>query len=331
LTASTFSIGGDMTVSRIGYGAMALTGLGGWGEPPDPGAAKDVLRRAIDLGVQLFDTADSYGPDVSEQLLADALHPYPRDVVIATKGGSIREGPWQLHADARPAHLRATCDGSLRRLRLDRIDLYQLHNVDSAVPLEESVGALAELRAEGKIRHVGLSNITVEQIELARKIVPVVSVQNEYNLAARGAQDEVIAYCERDGIAYLPWRPLAKGSLARVHGALGAVAARHGATPAQVALAWLLARSPVVVVIPGTLSSTHLEENIGAQAVDLSADDLAELESYRLSGFDARSLARRFIPPDSGGLPCQCCASDTLCGRGTKARSAERTRRRADR
>jgi pyridoxine 4-dehydrogenase len=297
LTASTFSIGGDLSVSRIGYGAMALTGLGGWGEPPDPGAAKDVLRRALDLGVQLFDTADSYGPEVSEQLLADALHPYPRDMVVATKGGSIREGPWQLRADGRPAHLRATCEGSLRRLRLDRIDLYQLHTVDSAVPLEESVGTLAELRTEGKIRHVGLSNVTVEQIESARKIVPVVSVQNEYNLAARGAQAEVIAYCEREGLAYLAWQPLAKGSLARVHGALGAVAARHGATPGQVALAWLLTRSPVVVAIPGTLSSRHLEENVGAQAVDLSADDLAELDSYRLSTFDARSLARRFMPP----------------------------------
>ena len=297
MTASTFSIGGDLNVRRIGYGAMALTGLGGWGEPPDPGAAKDVLRRALDLGVQLFDTADSYGPEVSEQLLADALHPYPHDVVVATKGGSIREGPWQLHADGRPAHLRATCEGSLRRLRLDRIDLYQLHNVDRAVPLEDSVGALAELRTEGKIRHIGLSNVTVDQIESARKIVPVVSVQNEYNLAARGAQAEVIAYCEREGLAYLPWQPLAKGSLASVHGALGAVAARHGATAAQVALAWLLARSPVVVAIPGTLSGTHLEENIGAQALDLSADDLAELDSYRLSTFDARSLARRFVPP----------------------------------
>ena len=209
-----------------GDGADRARGLD---EPPDPGAAKDVLRRALDLGVQLFDTADSYGPEVSEQLLADALHPYPRDLVVATKGGSIREGPWQLRADGRPAHLRATCEGSLRRLRLDRIDLYQLHTVDSAVPLEESVGALAELRTEGKIRHVGLSNVTVEQIESARKIVPVVSVQNEYNLAARGAQAEVIAYCEREGLAYLAWQPLAKGSLARVHGALGAVADRHGA------------------------------------------------------------------------------------------------------
>jgi pyridoxine 4-dehydrogenase len=297
LTASTFSIGGDLTVSRIGYGAMALTGLGGWGEPPDPRAAKDVLRRALDLGVQLFDTADSYGPEVSEQLLADAMHPYPRDVVIATKGGSIREGPWQLRADGRPAHLRATCESSLRRLRLDRIDLYQLHTVDPAVSLEESVGALAELRAEGKIRHIGLSNVRIEQIESARKVVPVVSVQNEYNLAARGAQAEVLDYCEREGLAYLPWQPLAKGSLARVHGALGTVAARHGATPAQVALAWLLARSQVVVAIPGTLSIEHLEENMGAQALDLNADDLAELDSYRLSTLDARSLARRFVPP----------------------------------
>ena len=207
MTASTFSIGGELNVRRIGYGAMALTGPGGWGEPPDPAAAKAVLRRALDLGVQLFDTADSYGPDVSEQLLADALHPYPSDVVIATKGGSIREGPWQLHADGRPAHLRATCEGSLRRLRLDRIDLYQLHNVDSAVPIEESVGALAELRSEGKIRHVGLSNVTIEQIESARKIVPVVSVQNEYNLAARGDQADVIATASAKGLRTFPGSP----------------------------------------------------------------------------------------------------------------------------
>jgi len=297
LTSSTFSIGGDLTVRRIGYGAMALTGPGGWGEPPEPRAARDLLRRAIDLGVQLFDTADSYGPEVSEELLAEALHPYPPEVVIATKGGSIREGPWQLHADGRPAHLRATCHSSLRRLRLDRIDLYQLHGFDSAVPLEESVGALAELRAEGKIRHVGLSNATIEQIESARKILPVVSLQNEYNLANRAAQDDVIAYCEREGLAYLPWQPLAKGSLARRHGVLGTVASRHGVTPAQIALAWLLARSEVIVPIPGTLSGEHLEENIRAQALELQADDLAALDAYRLSTFDARSLARRFVPP----------------------------------
>jgi pyridoxine 4-dehydrogenase len=276
---------------------MALTGPGGWSEPPDRTAAKDLLRRSLDLGVQLFDTADSYGPDVSEELLAEALHPYPNDVVVATKGGSIREGPWQLHSDGHPAHLRTTCEGSLRRLRVDRIDLYQLHAIDPAVPLEDSVGALAELREEGKIRHVGLSNVTVEQIESARKIVPVVSVQNRYNLAARGSEEEVVAYCEREGLAYLPWQPLAKGSLARAHGALGAVASRHGATPAQVALAWLLARSPVLVAIPGTLSRAHLEENSGAQELDLTAEDLAELDSYQLSAFDARSLARRFVPP----------------------------------
>jgi pyridoxine 4-dehydrogenase len=297
LTTSSFPIGDDLSVRRIGYGGMALTGLGGWGDPPDPVAARHLVRRALDLGVQLFDTADSYGPEVSEKLLAEALHPYPSDVVVATKGGSIREAPWQLRADGRPAHLRATCEGSLRRLRLDRIDLYQLHAVDPAVPLEESVGALAELRAEGKIRHIGLSNVTVEQVESAREIVPIVSVQNEYNLAARGVQDEVVAYCERERLAYLPWQPLAKGSLARAHAALGAVASRHGATPAQVALAWLLARSDVVVAIPGTLSTAHLEENVGAQELDLSVEDLAELDPYRLSTLDARSLARRFVPP----------------------------------
>jgi pyridoxine 4-dehydrogenase len=297
VASSSFTIGGDLDVRRIGYGAMALTGLGGWGDPPDPVAAKQLLRRALDLGVQLFDTADSYGPEVSEDLLAEALHPYPADVVVATKGGSIREGPWQLRADGRPAHLRATCEGSLRRLRLDRIDLYQLHTIDAAVPLEDSVGALAELREEGKIRHIGLSNVTVEQIASARRIVPVVSVQNEYNLAARGAQGEVVAYCERERIAYLPWQPLSKGSLARPHAALGAVASRHGATPAQVALGWLLSRSDVVVAIPGTLSAAHLEENFGALELDLGSEDLAELDSYRLSTLDARSLARRFMSP----------------------------------
>jgi pyridoxine 4-dehydrogenase len=297
LTSSSFPIGDDLSVRRIGYGGMALTGLGGWGDPPDPVAARHLVRRALDLGIQLFDTADSYGPEVSEKLLAEALHPYPSDVVVATKGGSIREAPWQLRADGRPAHLRATCEGSLRRLRLDRIDLYQLHAVDPAVPLEESVGALAELRGEGKIRHIGLSNVTVEQIESAREIVPIASVQNEYNLAARGVQDELVAYCERERLAYLPWQPLAKGSLARAHAALGAVASRHGATPAQVALAWLLARSDVVVAIPGTLSTAHLEENVGAQDLDLSVEDLVELDPYRLSTLDARSLARRFVPP----------------------------------
>jgi pyridoxine 4-dehydrogenase len=297
VAVSTFSIAGELNVRRIGYGGMALTGPGGWAEPSDPSAAKALLRRAVELGVQLFDTADSYGPETSERLLAEALHPYPDGIVIATKGGSIREGPWQLRADGTPAHLRETCEGSLRRLRLDRIDLYQLHTVDSAVPFEESVGALGELRAEGKIRHVGLSNVTAEQLEAARKIVPVMSVQNEFNLAERGAQDAVIAFCEREGIVYLPWRPLGKGSLAQPRGALGTIARKHGAPPAQIALAWLLAQSPVIVPIPGTLSPKHLESNVAALGIDLSPEDLAELSSYRLSRLDARQLARRFVPP----------------------------------
>jgi pyridoxine 4-dehydrogenase len=297
LPSETFAIGGDLDVRRIGYGAMALTGLGGWGQPPDPPAARQLLRQAVDLGVQLIDTADSYGPDASEELIAEALYPYPEDLLIATKGGSVRTAPWELHADGRPERLRAACEGSLHRLRLDRIDLYQLHGVDGAVPLEESVGALEELRASGMIRHVGLSNVSVEQIETARRIVPIVSVQNEYNLATRRQEDPVIDYCEREGIAYLPWQPLAKGSLARKQSTLRVVAERHGATAAQVALAWLLARSPVVLAIPGTLSLTHLGENVAALSLELRDSDLAELERYRLPTLDVRSLARRFVPP----------------------------------
>jgi aryl-alcohol dehydrogenase-like predicted oxidoreductase len=297
LPLSTYTIAGELDVHRIGYGGMALTGPGAWGDPPDRAAARALLCRAVELGVQLFDTADSYGPEVSERLLAEALHPYPEGVVVATKGGLIRTGPWELHPDGRPDHLRETCEGSLRRLRLERIDLYQLHGVDGAVPLEESMGALAELRAEGKIRHVGLSNVRVEQIEAARKIVPVVSVQNEYNVGERGSQDEVIEFCEREGIAYLPWRPLGKGSLARPHGALGKTAAKHGVTPAQIALAWLLARSPVIVPIPGTLSPAHVAHNVASLELELSPTDLAMLDSYRLSRLDARQLARRFVPP----------------------------------
>jgi aryl-alcohol dehydrogenase-like predicted oxidoreductase len=276
---------------------MSLTGAGGWGEPPDPIAAKTLLRRAVDLGVQLFDTADSYGPEVSERLLADALYPYSNGVVIATKGGSIRAGPWQLHPDGRPAHLRETCESSLRRLRLERIDLYQLHGLDPAVPLEESVGALADLQAEGKVRHIGLSNVGVEAIEAARQLVPIVSVQNEFNVGERRNEDVVIDFCQREGIAYFPWRPVGKGSLSRPRGALGRIAGIHGVTAAQVALAWLLARSPVIVPIPGTLSSAHLEENVAALELELSLEELAQLSDYRLSQLDARQLARRFMPP----------------------------------
>jgi pyridoxine 4-dehydrogenase len=276
---------------------MSLTGAGGWGEPPDPVTAKTLLRRAVDLGVQLFDTADSYGPEVSERMLADALYPYSDGVVIATKGGSVRTGPWELHPDGRPAHLRETCESSLRRLRLERIDLYQLHGLDSAVPLEESVGTLAELQAEGKVRYIGLSNVGAEAIEAAQKLVPIVSVQNEFNVGERGSEDEVIDLCEREGIAYLPWRPIGKGSLSRSRGPLGRIAAKHGVTPAQVALAWLLARSPVILPIPGTLSPAHLEQNVAALELELSAEDLAQLSDYRLSQLDARQLARRFVPP----------------------------------
>lgn len=276
---------------------MALTGPGAWGPRADPQTVRELLRRALDLGVQLFDTADSYGPHVSEEAIADALHPYPPDVVVATKAGMIREAPWQLRANCHPAHLRAACEGSLARLRLERIDLFQLHTVDPTVPFEESVGALAELRTEGKIRHVGLSNVRVDQIEAARTIVPVVSVQNEYSLASRRNEDEVVDYCDREGIAYFPWQPLAKGSLARPHGVLGSVAKRHPAAPGQVALAWLLTRSPVIIPIPGTISPAHLDQNMGALSLELTDDELSELSSYRLSRFDARSLARRFVPP----------------------------------
>lgn len=284
-------------MQRLGYGGMALTGPGGWGQAGDPAAARAVLRRAVELGVQLLDTADSYGPNVSEECIRAALHPYEPGLVIATKGGLIRTGPWEMHANGHPDHLRATCEASLRRLGLERIDLYQLHAVDADVPLEESVGALADLRAAGKVRHIGLSNVTVEQIEATRRIVPVVSIQNRYSLAGRGTEDEVVDYCARNDIAYLPWQPLAKGSLARARSALASVAQRHGVLPAQVALAWLLARSPTIIPIPGTLSVSHLEQNVGAASLELTPEDLRELDGYRLSALDARSLARRFVPP----------------------------------
>lgn len=294
MTFPTFAIGGELVVGRLGYGAMALTGPGGWGEPPDRREAIRTLRRAVELGVTLFDTADSYGPEVSELLIAEALHPYPKGLVVATKGGFVREGPWQLRAAGSPAHLREACDGSLRRLRLEGIDLYQLHTVDRTVPFDESVGALAELQAEGKIRHVGLSNVGIAQIEAARRVVPVVSVQNRYSLAARGPEEEaVVDYCGREGLAYLPWQPLGKGLLARARGALRRVASRHGATPAQVALAWLLARSPVVLPIPGTISAAHLEENAGAVALRLDPNDVAELDAYSPPRLTARAVARR--------------------------------------
>jgi pyridoxine 4-dehydrogenase len=273
----TFLLGGDLPVRRLGFGAMRITGRGIWGDPPDREAAKAVLRRAVELGITLIDTADSYGPNVSEELIAEALHPYPDDVVIATKGGLLRTGPGQWPPDGRPEHLKEACEGSLGRLRVDRIDLYQLHRPDPAVPYEDSVGALAELQAAGKIRHVGVSNVSVDQLAAARSIVPVVSVQNRYNLADRESED-VLQVCERDQIAFLPWFPLATGDLAKPGSVLDDVARRLGVPPGQVALAWLLHHSPVDLPIPGTSSVAHLEENVAAAGLELGPEDVAALD-----------------------------------------------------
>jgi pyridoxine 4-dehydrogenase len=276
VSESTFSLGGELTVRRLGFGAMRLTGDGIWGEPRDPDEARRVLRRAVELGVNLIDTADAYGPEVSERLIAEALHPYPDDLVIATKGGMTRSGPGRWSSDGRPEHLREACESSLRRLRLERIDLYQLHTVDRAVPLEDSVGTLAELQREGKIRLIGLSNVSVGQLDRARELVDVVSVQNRFSLADRHTED-VLEACEAQGLGFIPWFPLATGALANRDGALAAVAERHRATPVQVGIAWLLARSPVILPIPGTSSVAHLEENVAAAGLELSDRELTEL------------------------------------------------------
>ena len=268
----TFKLGGDLPVHRLGFGAMRITGKGVWGDPPDPEGAKRLLRRAVELGVDLIDTADSYGPDVSERLIGDAFPEYPPGLVIATKGGLTRPGPGVWHRDGRPEHLREALRGSLERLHLDRIDLYQLHAPDPRVPYEESVQALAEMRDEGLIRHVGISNVTVEELETALDIVPVVSVQNEYNLGERDSED-VLEACEERGIAFIPWFPLGSGELLAPGGKVAEVARRVGATPSQVAIAWLLARSPVMLPIPGTSKAEHLAENLGA--VDVTLPDEA--------------------------------------------------------
>jgi aryl-alcohol dehydrogenase-like predicted oxidoreductase len=265
-------------VRRLGFGAMRITGAGIWGPPADHDEAIAVLRRAVELGVDLIDTADSYGPDVSEELIAEALHPYPDDLLIATKGGLTRTGPNQWPRDGRPEHLREACEGSLRRLRLDAIDLYQHHSPDPKVPYEHSISALKELQDEGKIRHIGVSNVSIDQLETAREIVEVVSVQNRFNLTDRSSQD-VLQHCEEAGIAFLPWAPVSRGQLAEPGGPLDRMASAHEATSSQVALAWLLARSAVMVPIPGTSSVAHLEENLGAADVELTADELAELEA----------------------------------------------------
>jgi pyridoxine 4-dehydrogenase len=273
--AGTLTLGGDLEVRRMGYGAMRITGSGIFGEPPDREASKAVLQRAIELGVNFIDTAESYGPEVSERLIAEALHPYPEGLVIATKGGLPRTDDGGWYPDGRPEHLRESCEGSLRRLRLDRIDVYQLHRVDPQVPLEESVGALAQLRAEGKMRHVGLSNISEEQLDRAREIVPIVSIQNRYSVAERD-DDALVDRCERDGLAYLPWRPLAAG-VAESSGPWESVARAHGATAAQISLAWLLHRSPAMLPIPGTSSIDHLEEDVAAARLELTDEEFEAL------------------------------------------------------
>jgi pyridoxine 4-dehydrogenase len=272
----TFNIGGDLEVRRLGYGAMRITGNGIWGPPDDPEGAKRLLRRVVELGVNLIDTADSYGPEVSENLIAEALHPYPDGLVIATKGGLRRTGPGQWPRDGRPERLKECCEASLRRLRVERIDLYQLHSPDPRVPLEDSMGALKELRDEGKIRHVGVSNVSVEELQRARAVVEVVTVQNRYNLTERHSES-VLDACERDGLGFIPWFPLAIGELARPGGPLDDLARRHDAAPGQLALAWLLARSPVMLPIPGTASIEHLEENVAAQSIELAGEEVERL------------------------------------------------------
>jgi pyridoxine 4-dehydrogenase len=269
---------GDLRVGRLGFGAMRITGRSVWGPPPDRVAAVRLLRRAVELGVSFIDTADSYGPGVSEELIAEALAPYRDGLVIATKGGLTRPEPSEWRRDGRPAHLRAACEASLKRLRTDRIDLYQLHSPDPRVPLEDSIGALIELQREGKIRHIGVSNVDIGELALARRVATIVSVQNRYNLTDRFSEP-VLSACERDGIAFLPWSPLAVGSdTARVSGAIAEIAARYQATPAQVAIAWLLARTPAMLPIPGTSSPAHLEENMQAARLQLSAADLRALD-----------------------------------------------------
>ncbi|MDP9458291.1 MAG: oxidoreductase [Actinobacteria bacterium] len=274
--SGTFAIGGDLTVNRLGFGAMRITGKGIWGEPADPDEARAVLRRAVELGVNLIDTADSYGPDVSERLIGETLAPYPEDVVIATKAGLVRPGPSQWDPDGRPEHIREAIEGSLTRLKLESIDLYQLHRIDPKVPMEDQVGTMAELRDEGKVRHVGLSEVGVEEIEGARRIVPIATVQNRYNLTDRGHED-VLDFCEREGIGFVPWFPLATGSLARPGSPLDEIASSRGVAPGQVALAWLLRRSPVMLPIPGTSSVEHLEENIAAASIELTDEEFEEL------------------------------------------------------
>jgi len=277
-TSETLLLGGDLEVHRLGFGAMRITGAGIWGEPADPAGCRELLRRAVQDGVDLIDTADSYGPEVSENLIAEALRPYPDNLVIATKGGLERPGPNRWVANCRPDRLRRCCEASLTRLGLERIDLYQLHTVDPKVPVEDSIGALVELQEEGKIRHLGVSNVGLEDLERAQQIATVVSVQNRYNVVDR-ASEEVLHECERQRLAFFPWAPIASGNeLAGRGRTLDEIARAHGATPRQVALAWLLAHSPVTLPIPGTSSIGHFEENLEAARLELEEDELQALD-----------------------------------------------------
>ena len=278
--AGTLKIGGDLVVNRMGFGAMRITGPGIWGEPKDVAEARRVLRRAVELGVDFIDTADAYGPQVSERLIAEALHPYPAGLVIATKGGFVRPGPDQWVPDGRPEHLREACEASLKRLRLTRIDLYQFHRIDPKVPLEDSIGELARLQKEGKVRHVGVSNFSVTELARARRVTPIVSVQNRYNVADRSSAD-VLALCQHEGLAFIPWAPIARGSSDTLERnaaskALEAIAHAHGVSVFQAAIAWLLA-TPVMLPIPGTSSVAHLEEDVAAARIKLSESELAAI------------------------------------------------------
>ena len=272
-----FSIGGDLTVHRLGFGAMRITGDGIWGEPADPAEAKRTLKRVPELGIDFIDTADSYGPEVSERLIHEVLAPY-RDLVIATKGGLVRPGPSQWVSNGKPEYLRQQVKSSLKRLGIERIDLWQLHRIDAAVPQSEQFGAIAEMQKEGLIRHVGLSQVSVAEIKAAQKVFKVATVQNLYNLVDRSSED-VLDYCEAEGIGFIPWFPLAAGSLAKPGSVLDGIAKRHGASPSQVALAWLLKRSPVMLPIPGTGKVKHLEENVAAVSIDLGDAEFRELSA----------------------------------------------------
>ncbi len=275
--STTFALGGDLTVKRLGFGAMRITGDGIWGEPKNPEEARKVLRRAVELGVNFIDTADSYGPEVSERLIGETLAPYPNGVVIATKGGFTRQGPNKWIPLARPEYLKQCVEMSLRRLKLERIDLYQLHRIDPRVPVDESLGALVDLQKQGKIRHIGLSEVKPREIERARKAAKIVSVQNRYNLGDR-AHEDVLEYCEKNNLGFIPWSPVAAGKLTRAAGALDKFAQEHDATVAQICLAWLLQRSPVMLPIPGTSSIRHLEENIAAEKVHLERSEWGRIE-----------------------------------------------------